>query len=147
MQKYWVEAFSADWADEFEVFFFDVYTDAEKNNLNWLGEKFPNIRLDYCFGSNQSWDEDEGFGIQVNGIEATEEEVNTLYKFKICGESLSSRYYQFVYDILDEDTRNKWYETYGSLINIPEKIFQSYDFKLDNLYDYDEEDEENEEDY
>lgn len=132
MQKYWVSSFSADWADEFDVYFFDIYTDTEKNNLNWLGQKFPDVKLDYCFGTNEYWEEEDGFKIEVEGQEATKEEVETLCKFGIQGESLKDRFSDFVWSILDERTRNKWKKEYGSLIHVPEEVFQAYDFKLED---------------
>ena len=132
MQKYWVSSFGADWADEFDVYFFDIYTDTEKNNLNWLGQRFPDVKLDYCFGTNEYWEEEEGFEIGVEGQEATEEEVETLCKFGITGESLKKRFGSFVWDLLDERTRNGWKKKYGSLINVPEEVFQAYDFKLED---------------
>ena len=130
MQKYWVVSFGEDWADEFDVYFFDIYTDTEKNNLNWLGQKFPNVKLDYYFGTNEYWEEEDGFRIEVRGQEATEEEVNVLCKFGIQGESLKDRFEDFVWSLLDERTRNKWKKEYGSLIDVPEEVFQAYDFKL-----------------
>lgn len=132
MQKYWVSSFGADWADEFDVYFFDIYTDTEKNNLNWLGQKFPDVKLDYCFGTNEYWEEEDGFEIGVEGQEATEEEVETLCKFRIKGESLKDRFEDFIWDLLDERTRNKWNKEYGSLIDVPEEVFQAYDFKLED---------------
>lgn len=130
MQKYWVEAFSADWADEFDVFFFDIYTDTEKNNINWLGEKFPNIKLDYGFGTNEWWDEEDGFEFNVEGIEATEEEIKTLQKFQIYGQSLRSRFLDWIWDHLDKDTHEKWTRMYDSILNVPEEVFQAYPFEL-----------------
>ena len=131
MQKYWVEAFNTDWADEFDVFFFDVYSDTEKNNINWLGKKFPDVRLDYCFGTNEAFEDDDCFAFCVEGIEATEEEIATLRKFNIDGESLLRRYEDWVWDHLDNKTRNKWLKTYNSITNVPEEIFQAYPFELE----------------
>ena len=130
MQKYWVEAFSADWADEFDVFFFDIYTNTEKNNINWLGRKFPNVKLDYCFGTNEWWDAEYGFRFRVQGIEATEEEIKILQKFSIGGESLYERFWDWVTDHLDDDTYEKWVDMYDSILNVPEEIFQVYPFEL-----------------
>lgn len=131
MQKYWVEAFNKDWADEFDVFFFDIYTDTEKNNINWLGKKFPNLKLDYCFGTNEWWDEEDGFEFNVEGIEATEEEIKTLQKFQIYGRSLSRRFVDWIWDHLDKDTHEKWVRMYDSILNVPEDVFQAYPFELD----------------
>lgn len=136
MQKYWVSSFSANWADEFDLNFFDIYTDTEKNNLNWLGRKFPNAKLDYCFGTNEYWEEDEGFEISVEGIEATEEEIQTLRKFHVGGESLKGRYEDFIWDHMDRKTSEKWFKEYCSLVNVPEEIFQSYDFEFDDSEKY-----------
>ena len=130
MQKYWVEALNIDWADEFDVFFFDIYTDTEKNNINWLGEKFPDVRIDYCFGTNESFEDEDGFRFCVEGTEATEEEIATLRKFNVYGRSLLYRYRDWIWDHLDSDTRSKWLETYNSIVDIPEEIFQAYPFEL-----------------
>ena len=130
MQKYWVEALNIDWADEFDVFFFDIYTDTEKNNINWLGEKFPDVRIDYCFGTNESFEDEDGFQFCVEGTEATEEEIATLRKFNVYGRSLLYRYRDWIWDHLDSDTRSKWLETYNSIIDVPEEIFQAYPFEL-----------------
>ena len=130
MQKYWVDSFSADWADEFDVFFFDIYTDTEKNNINWLGRKFPNIKLDYGFGTNEWWDAEDGFRFRVQGVEATEEEIKILQKFPIGGESLYQRFWDWITDHLDDDTYKKWEDMYDSILNVPEEVFQTYPFEL-----------------
>ena len=134
MQKYWVETFSADWADEFDVHFFDVYTDTERNNINWLGKKFPNLKLDYGFGTNEWWDADQGFKLEVCGQEATEEEIETLQKFRVHGESLKGRFIDFIYELLDKNTIDAWRRQYNSVLNVPEDVFQAYDFNLDNVW-------------
>lgn len=52
--------------------------------------------MDYCFGTNEYWEEEDGFEIGVEGQEATEEEVETLCKFRIKGESLKDRFEDFI---------------------------------------------------
>lgn len=130
MQKYWVDSFSADWADEFEVHFFDIYTDQEKNNINWIGQKFPNLKLGYGFGTNEWWDAEDGFTFEVNGIEATKEEIDILQKFHINGECLKDAYLDWIYDHITKDTYKTWYDKYNSVLDVPEEVFQSYPFEL-----------------
>ena len=130
MQKYWIESFYRDWADEFDVYFFDIYTDRERNNVNWLGEKFPNLKIPYCFGTNEYWEDYDGFKFKVEGIEATEDEINILKKFGISGESLGSAYIDWVWDHMNKDIYKKWCNKYGSILNVPEDVFQTYPFEL-----------------
>lgn len=135
MNKYYVDSFSVDWADEFEVYFFDVYNETEKNNINWLGQTFPGLQIGYGFGSNESFEDDEGFEFNISGIEASEQEIEILKKFDIQGESLKRAYANWVWDHLDKDTWEQWWNKYNDCLNVPEDVFQNYSFKL-NEYDY-----------
>ena len=135
MSKYYVDSFSTNWADEFEVYFFDIYTEQERNNINWLGKTFPGLKIGYAFGSNENFDSDEGFEFNIDGIEASEQEIKILKKFSVQAESLKNAYSDWVWDHLNQDTRNQWWKQYNSYLDVPEEVFQNYCFEL-NKHDY-----------
>ena len=135
MAKYYVESFDINWADEFDVYFFDIYTEQERNNINWLGKTFPGLQIGYGFGSNEWFDSDNGFEFRIDGIEASEQEIETLKKFCIRAESLKSAYSDWVWEHLNRDIAKQWYKQYNSYLNVPEEVFQNYCFEL-NEYDY-----------
>ena len=127
MSKYYVFTASIDWADEFDVPFFDIFTESEYNNLKVLAKLYSDENMGYSFGTNEWFD--DGFGFDIEGQEATQEEVNVLNKFTIPGYSLLSLFENKLFDLIDETTRDEWYDKYHSLLDVPEDVFQNYFLK------------------
>ena len=123
MDKFYISAFCENWADEFDVYFFDIYTYNEYLNLKYLANKYPNVDLDFCFGTNEDFD--GGFSFDLYLKEATAEEVEILKKFNIRGESLKRRFNDWLCDNIDENKIDELYKnvSFFDLLDIPHEAF------------------------
>ena len=129
--KYYVFTDSVDWGDEFDVPFFDLFTETEYNNIKFLAKLYPDEDLDFGFGTNEYFD--GGFGFNIHCKEATEHEYRVLKKFKIPGYSIKNRFCDWIYDNVDTLTRRSWYSKYHSELNVPEEIFKNYFYSKENV--------------
>lgn len=131
MAKYYVFTNSVDWADEFDVPFFDIFTEREYNNIIFLAKLYPNEDLDFCFGTNEDFE--GGFGFDIYCQEATEHEYRVLKKFKIFGYSIKDRFCDWIDDTVDTSTVLSWRSKYHSELNVPEEIFKNYFYSKENV--------------
>lgn len=131
MAKYYVFTDSVDWGDEFDVHFFDLFTETEYNNIKLLAKLYPNEDLDFCFGTNEDFE--GGFGFNIHCKEATEYEYKVLKKFKIPGYSIKRRFCDWIEDNVDESTACSWWSKYHNMLSVPEEIFKNYFYSKENV--------------
>ena len=89
---------SVDWADEFDVHFFEVMDEETYKKYIFLQRTIPHYYTSYCFGTNEDFDEFEPLGFTPKPI--TDEELAVLNKFDIQGEN---RIIENLFDALDDD--------------------------------------------
>ena len=122
MDKFYISAFYRDWADEFYVYFFDIYTYNEYLNLKYLANKYPDVNLDFSFGTNEDFD--GGFSFNIYLKEATAKEVEIIKKFNICGESLKRRFNDWLCDNIDENKIDELCDiTNFNFLDTPHEVF------------------------
>ena len=75
---------SIDWADEFDVHFFEVMDEETYKKYEFLKQTLHHYYTSYCFGTNEDFDEFEPLDFTPKPI--TDEELAVLNKFDIKGE-------------------------------------------------------------
>lgn len=80
-----------DWADELDVYFFDILSEEDYKKYDFLKQTLGNLYGSYWFGTNEGWEDDDFDYLQFTPIPATDEEIAVLEKFNISGEPVIER--------------------------------------------------------
>lgn len=79
------------WADELDVYFFDILSEEDYKKYDFLKQTLGSLYGGYYFGTNEGWDEGEFDYLQFDPKPATDEEIAVLEKFNISGEPVIER--------------------------------------------------------
>ena len=79
------------WADELDVYFFDILSEEDYKKYDFLKQTLDSLYGGYYFGTNEGWDEGEFDYLQFDPKPATDEEIAVLEKFNISGEPVIER--------------------------------------------------------
>lgn len=79
---YYLIKFDKDWADEFNVYGFQIFEQVEWDKLYKKLKKNKNKEVSFNFGTNEGWDEEpiQSFLDDIEIIEITEDEKNIIEK-------------------------------------------------------------------
>lgn len=79
---------SQNWADECDVYFFEILTEDQYNKYYFLQQTLKEFYGNFCFGTNEGWEDNDFDFLNFEIIEASDEEVATLKKFHVTGEEI-----------------------------------------------------------
>jgi hypothetical protein len=108
------------WADEFDVYFFDILSEEDYKKYDFLKQTLGSLYSGYYFGTNEGWDEEEFDYLQFDPKPATDEEIAVLEKFNISGEPIIERLADTIECIFDWEgiTAPDWDAEYGEFCQI-----------------------------
>lgn len=87
----YVIADRVNWADELDVYFFDILSEEDYKKYDFLKQTLGSLYGSYWFGTNEGWEDDDFNYLQFTPIPATDEEIAVLEKFNISGEPVIER--------------------------------------------------------
>ena len=100
--KYYLICGSCDWADEFDVHFYEIIDEKDYLFYTAIKHEFGEWISGYYFGTNEGWDDDFDY-LDWEPIELTEEQYNTIKDLPITGERIFERLYEDIWDKLNEE--------------------------------------------
>lgn len=108
------------WADEFDVYFFDILSEEDYKKYDFLKQTLGSLYDGYYFGTNEGWDEGEFDYLQFDPKPATDEEIAVLEKFNISGEPVIERLADAIECTFDWEglTAPDWDAEYGEFCQI-----------------------------
>jgi hypothetical protein len=111
---------SIDWADEYDVHFFDILSEEDYKKYDFLKQTLGSLYGGYYFGTNEGWDEGEFDYLQFDPKPATDEEIAVLEKFNISGEPVIERLADAIECTFDWEglTAPNWDAEYGEFCQI-----------------------------
>ncbi len=110
-----------DWADELDVHFFDILSEEDYKKYDFLKQTLGSLYGSYWFGTNEGWEDGDFDYLQFTPIPATDEEIATLEKFNISGESIIEGLATTIECIFDEEgipCAPDWDAEYGEFCQI-----------------------------
>lgn len=117
-KKYYVLSGTKSWADEFDVYFFEILTEDDYQKYKAAKEILGSLYGSYCFGSNQSWDGTFNY-LSFTAKQITEEQYEFLESLHIRGRP-----------IIEDFIEHLWYSrSYAGLENIDLYEASLEDFK------------------
>ena len=109
----YVLAGSYNWADEFDVYFFEVLNERDKAIYDMAKQIFEHWFGGFSFGTNEGWDDDFDY-LDWDLVEITDEEYEVLKKCHIRGETIYDRFAENLCDeISSEGFAKELEEKYG----------------------------------
>lgn len=78
--KYYLINTRVDWADEFDVPFYEILNEEEYENFMYCKTKLKHVFGGFYFGTNEGWDDDFDF-LDFTPIEISEESARVLKKY------------------------------------------------------------------
>jgi hypothetical protein len=79
---------SKDWADEFDVYFFEVLTEDQYKKYAFLQQTLKHFYGNYWFGTNEGWEDNDFDFLDFKVTQATDEEFKILNKFEVVGHTI-----------------------------------------------------------
>jgi hypothetical protein len=111
-----------DWADECDVYFFDILSQEDYDKYNFLKQTLGHLYGSYYFGTNEGWEDGEFDYLQFVPKPATDEEIAVLEKFKITGEPIIERLINTIECTFDWEgisyISDLWSKEYGEFCQI-----------------------------
>ena len=142
--KHYVIIGSENWADEFDVDFFDILTEEEYQKYMIAKEIFGNWLDSYYFGTNEGWDEDFDY-LSFTPVEISDEELTCLSRlglvYNLADDKNETLFAQFGIQIVDdlftciEDRRDGEGLEYISLSECSVEEFRAACEELANCYE------------
>ena len=142
--KHYVIIGSEDWADEFDVDFFDILTEEEYQKYMIAKEIFGNWLDSYYFGTNEGWDEDFDY-LSFTPVEISDEELTCLSRlglvYNLADDKNETLFAQFGHQIVNglftciEDRRDGEGLEYISLEECSVEDFRTACEELANCYE------------
>lgn len=117
----YVIADRVDWADELDVYFFDILSEEDYKKYDFLKQTLGSLYGDYWFGTNEGWEDGDFDYLQFDPKPATDEEIAVLEKFNISGEPVIERLADTIECIFDEERipcAPNWDAEYGEFCQI-----------------------------
>ena len=100
--KHYLISGSYNWADEFEVYFYEIINEDDYKLYQAL-KKYLKTWIDsYYFGTNEGWDDDFDY-LDFTPIELTEEQYHFLNSLPIGGERIFERLYEKLWEVLEDE--------------------------------------------
>jgi len=137
--KHYVIIGSEDWADEFDVYFFDILTEEEYQKYMIAKEIFCNFLGSYYFGTNEGWDADFDY-LSFTPVEISDVELNCLIRLGLVYATDTALFAQFWNQIVEdlftciEDRRDEEGLEYISLSECSIEEFRKACEELANCY-------------
>lgn len=117
----YVIADRVNWADELDVYFFDILSEEDYKKYYFLKQTLGSLYGGYWFGTNEGWEDGDFDYLQFDPKPATDEEIAVLEKFNISGEPVIERLADTIECIFDEERipcAPNWDAEYGEFCQI-----------------------------
>lgn len=89
------------WADEFDVNFIEVLSEAQKRIYMAMKKVYGDWYSSYYFGTNEGWDENFDY-LNFDLIEISDEEANVINKYHLTGETIFDRIIDMLWDEISD---------------------------------------------
>ena len=138
--KHYVIIGSEDWADEFNVDFFDVLTEEEYQKYMIAKEIFGNLLDSYYFGTNEGWDDEFDY-LSFTPVEISDVELACLTRLGLVYDNDETLFAQFGHQVVNglftciEDRRDGEGLEYISLEECSIEDFRTACEELANCYE------------
>ena len=100
MENYYVITGRKNWADEFDVFFFEIFDEDAYQKYMAAKEILGTLSSDYGFGTNEDWDDFDYLDFKPKKI--TEEQRDLLDELGIWGKEIIEPFYNHLNDLCDD---------------------------------------------
>lgn len=117
----YVIANRVNWADELDVYFFDILSEEDYKKYYFLKQTLGSLYGGYWFGTNEGWEDGDFDYLQFDPKPAIDEEIAVLEKFNISGEPVIERLADTIECIFDEERipcAPNWDAEYGEFCQI-----------------------------
>lgn len=138
--KHYVIIGSQDWADEFDVDFFDILTEEEYQKYMIAKEIFGNWLDSFYFGTNEGWDDEFDY-LSFTPVEISDAELACLTRLGLVYDNDETLFAQFGHQVVNglfmciEDRRDGEKLEYISLEECSVEEFRAACEELANCYE------------